>query len=134
MNANGFQRKMNELKDNLKAMIEASEQKGSGFTMQRVNHLVINQHQLNPLSASSYIQAPSKLSLRQCVINVENQDHMCFKWAVLTALHYYDVPRDREGISAYREYKKLYDWSMLEFPVYACRDHLQHALLQSSGE
>ena len=117
-----FDKLRKEITKNLENQIEEAQLKGSGFKLKNVNRLIINTLKYNPLNGgnSSYVKTPEKLINRICVINVENKnDAECFKWAVLSALHYDDVVCHRERVSKYKEYEKKYDWSMLSYPVNA---------------
>ena len=51
------------------------------------------------------------------MINPQNKDKECFKWAVITALHHEDIKQNPERISLLRPDEKQYNWKGLEFPV-----------------
>ena len=52
------------------------------------------------------------------MINPQNKDKECFKWAVIAALHHEEIKNNLEKISLLRPYKKKkYNWKKLEFPV-----------------
>ena len=51
------------------------------------------------------------------MINPQNKDEECFKWAVIEALHHEDIKHHPERISLLRSYEKQYNWKGLEFPV-----------------
>ena len=51
------------------------------------------------------------------MINPQNKDEECFKWAVIAALHHEDIKDHPERISLLRPYENQYNWKGLEFPV-----------------
>ena len=51
------------------------------------------------------------------MINPQNKDEECLKWAVIKALHHKDIKKDHQRISSVRPYESQYNWKGLEFPV-----------------
>ena len=51
------------------------------------------------------------------MINPQNKDEECFKWAVIGALHHKEIKKDHQHMSMLRRYEKQYNWEGLEFPV-----------------
>ena len=51
------------------------------------------------------------------MINPQNKDEECFKWAVIAALHHEEIKHNPERISLLKSYENQYDWKGLEFPV-----------------
>lgn len=66
---------------------ENFEKKHSGWSLKNINYIDININQFNPLRRSSYINLPFDIANKQAIINVQNYDNQCLKWAVLSALH-----------------------------------------------
>ena len=54
---------------------------------------------------------------KKAVINLQNKDKECFKWAAIAALHHEDIKQNSERISLPRPYENQYNWKGLEFPV-----------------
>ena len=70
----------------------------------------------HPLSASSYIPTPTKLSKTKAVVNVENTaDEMCFVWSVLASICPVKLNRDR--VSKYRHHTHRLNMSGIPYPV-----------------
>ena len=59
-----------------------------GFSLDKIMHLFINFHRLVLTRGSSYIGLPEWIQNKKAVINPQNKDEECFKWAVISALHY----------------------------------------------
>ena len=89
----------------------------SGFTLDKIMHLYINFHRLVLTRGSSYIELPEWLKSKKAVINLQNKDEECFKWAVIEALHHEEIKHHPERISLLRPYENQYNWKGLEFPV-----------------
>lgn len=60
---------------------------GSGLTLVSINELEVNVGKYNPLRGSTYIKCPQFIAKKRAVINIQNNDNECFKWAVLSALY-----------------------------------------------
>ena len=80
-------------------------------------HLYINFHKLALTRGGSYTELPKWLKSKREVINPQNKDEECFKWAVTGALHHEEIKKDHQRKSRLRPYEKRYNWEGLEFPV-----------------
>ena len=80
-------------------------------------HLHINFHRLALTRGSSYNELPEWIQNKKVVVNPQNKDEECFKWAVIEALHHEDIKNNPERMSLLRPYEKQYNWKGLEFPV-----------------
>ena len=63
----------------------------SGFTLDKIMHLYINFHRLALTRGGSYIELPKWIKSKKAVINPQNKDEECFKWAVIAALHHEEI-------------------------------------------
>jgi hypothetical protein len=89
--------------------------KGSGFTLACIDGLLLGVYKYTPLSGSSYIPLPSAIVNRHAVINPQNIDSQCFKWAIL-AKHVLDNSGTRVGLNYLNE-EYRYDFSALSAPT-----------------
>ena len=60
---------------------------------------------------------PKWLKSKKAVINPQNKDEECFKWAVIALLHHEEIKKDHQCISRLRPYENQHNWKGLEFPV-----------------
>lgn len=98
------------------AALERAEFCGSGYTFSRIIRLDVEVCSYRPLGGSSYIATPCAIRRKRAVINVRNgQDQMCFKWAILSALHPKNHMPDR--LDNYLEYSDELNFDGIEFPV-----------------
>ena len=101
----------------IKAQTENPKFPESGFTLDKIMHLYINFHRLVLTRGSSYNELPKWLKSKKTVINPQNKDEECFKWAVIAALHHETIKHYPERIGLLRSYENQYNWEGLEFPV-----------------
>ena len=71
----------------IKAQTENPKFPKSGFTLDKIMHLYINFHKLALTRGGSYTELPKWLKSKMAVINPQNKDKECFKWAVIGASH-----------------------------------------------
>ena len=101
----------------IKAQTENPKFPESGFTLDKIMHLHIKFHRLVLKRGSSYIKLAKWLQSKKAVINPQNKDEECFKWAVIEALHYKEIKHHPERISLLIPYENQYNWEGLQFPV-----------------
>ena len=106
-----------EMITHMMTQIENPALLNSRFRFNEVLFLDIGFHCLNLTRGSSYLQLPDWLVRIKAIINPQNNDEECFKWAVIVTLRWTDIKSHPEGISNLREFSNDYDWSGLKFPV-----------------
>lgn len=89
----------------------------SGLTFQRVNTIELYVSKFRIIKGSSYIDLPAKLQGLRCVLNPNNADNQCFKWAVLIALFNQKVKCSKEKADNYKKFEVLLNCSMLRYPM-----------------
>ena len=78
----------------IKAQTENPKFPESCFTLNKIMHLYINFQGLVLTQGSSYIELPGWIKSKKAVINPQNKDEECFKWAVIAALHHEDIKQN----------------------------------------
>ena len=101
----------------IKAQTENPKFPESGFTLDKIMHLYINFQRLALTRGCSYTELLEWLKSKKAVINPQNKDEECFKWAVIEALHHEEIKHHPERISLLWAYENQYNWKGLEFPV-----------------
>ena len=101
----------------MKTQIEDPAALNSRFRFDEALFLDVNFHRLNLTRGSSYLPLPDWLVRKKAIINPQNDDEECFKWAVITVLEWTDIKSHAECRSNLRKFANNYDWSGLEFPV-----------------
>ena len=108
---------LNEMFAHINTQIEHPALPKSGFTLDEVMFLNLDFHKLNLTRGSSYIPLPNWISSKKAIINLQNSDNECFKWAVIAALHHEDISHNYQRVSNLKIYIKNYNWGGLEFPM-----------------
>ena len=86
----------------------------SRFRFDEVLFLDVNFHWLNLTRGSSYLPLPDWIAKKKAIINPQNDDEECFKWAVITASV---IVKDPQCVSNLSNFTDNYNWSGLKFPV-----------------
>ena len=95
---------------------------GSNWVYDGIKQVYVNAYEFNPQSSKrSHHPLPSRLTHRHCVINVNNADNECFRYAILSRLacgmsavrHH---PQRAEPYNR-REIRELADFSSCRYPV-----------------
>ena len=60
---------------------------GSGWFVTSVEKIQIDKSSYDPVKGSSHIPLPEKIEDKKALINIQNKDDMCFKYAVTRALN-----------------------------------------------
>lgn len=94
-----------------KEMIEF-EVRGSGWTLTSVETVQFRYAVYQPIKGSSYIPLPDCIKSTKSVINFQNSDNLCFKYAVLSK----HIPRIWSQ-QTFLPYLNLYNFSNLTWPV-----------------
>jgi len=81
--ASNFEAIVDESFTKLLAEEETYCSRGSGFTLQSIDSLLLGVYKYTPMSGSSYIELPKSVADKRAIINPENNDQQCFKWAIL---------------------------------------------------
>ena len=89
---------------NMKFQIENQVLLNSRFVFDEVLYLDINFHQLNLTRGSSYLPLPDVIAKRKALINPQNGDEECFKWAIIAADKWMDIDYHLERVSNLREF------------------------------
>ena len=104
------------MKEKMLESLAKYQRLGSGWRLQSVEMLEIFITKFKPLNGKSYKPFPKVIVKKKAVINMENKDNQCFKWAVTRALN--PVDRDSERITKIlKTQAEKYNWNDIEFPT-----------------
>src|SRR5215469_16676156 len=101
--------------DRLQKRVEDFCQMGSGWTIESIYELSVKTARFNPIGGSSYFPTPAKIANTKGVLNIKNDDELCFLWSVLAHLH----PAKDNGciVSKYLPYRNTLNVTGLTFPL-----------------
>lgn len=91
------------------------EKKDSGWSLVKIQYLDMNVNKFNPLRGSSYIDLPLDIKNKNAVINVKNNDHECFRWAVLSGL--YKPTHNSNRYTSYLPHRNKLKFDNISFPI-----------------
>lgn len=114
-----FQR---DIVDHIMGKVEETMVEGSGFTLSKINKLIVQIYKYESLRGASFIKLPKDLEKKRSIINLKNiKDNECFKWAILSALHYNDVYNRNKNrvneVERYAIWKNELNFDGIDFPV-----------------
>ena len=72
----------NHFVDQVRGEIEAWSERGSGWVVDEILEAIINVAQYQPLKGGSYMPLPEKLKNKKAIINIQNRDDQCLRWAI----------------------------------------------------
>ena len=75
-----------EFMGRIKGEIESWSERGSGWEVERIETAYVNVAKYQPLRGGTYLPLPANLAKKKAIINVQNRDNECLKWALRAAL------------------------------------------------
>lgn len=84
-----------------------------GWTLVQILYVEVNINKFSPLKGSSYIKLPKCLEMKRSIINVKNDDHYCFAWAIVSAL----FPARKPEVALYPHFNTVLNLNGLSFPM-----------------
>ena len=103
--------------NHMKEQIENPGLMNSKFVFDEVLFMDSNFHRVNLTRGGSYLPLPEFIQRKKAVINPQNDDFECFKWAVIASLHNSDIKFNPERVSNLKKFESNYDWLDLSFPT-----------------
>ena len=88
--------------------------KGSGFSLDSIDGIILNINLHKTLGGASYLPLPEFIENKKATVNVQNNDNKCFKYSIL-AKHVNPVHAERIGCN-YTAVEHIYDFSKINFP------------------
>ena len=89
---------------------------GSNWVFEKVIRLEIHFVRWRPLRGSAWIALPPALENKKALINMKNQDEMCFKWCIARAKNMVEIHPERITPEL-RKQAEEFNWEGLQFPM-----------------
>ncbi len=105
---------LNQFIDEVKGEIEAWSQRGSGWVVDEILEAYINVARYEPLRGGSFMDLPKKLKNKKSILNIQNRDNQCLRWAIRAAL--FSPTGDMRRPSSYPTEDGL-DFTGIDFPT-----------------
>ena len=93
-----------------------NELDGSNWHIDRWRAFRFDIFKIQPLRSGSYIPTPSRYSNPKCgLINIQNDDQLCFKWC----MRYHQSPKGKhdDRTTALRKYQDSYNYDNISYPA-----------------
>jgi hypothetical protein len=87
---------------------------GSGWALESIDGMLFKFAKYDPLKGRSYIPLPRDIATKKAIINIQNEDDQCFKWAVLSQLH--QAHENPHRLSHYKRFEEDLNFEGIEFP------------------
>lgn len=101
--------------DVLVAKVDELQGEGSGWALHEIISLDVSYNKFTRFKGSSYMELPHSIKNKRAIINVENNDNQCFRWAILSKLH--PANDNKERLSKYERFKHELNFDDIDFPV-----------------
>ena len=86
---NAIDKLFNTILERIQQVIETSNERGSGFTLEYVAILYYYFQKIDIRRGESYIMSPYRIVSKKATINPKNEkDNECFKWSIIAVLNY----------------------------------------------
>jgi hypothetical protein len=108
--------KYDEATEKISKDISEYQKNGSGWTLKKIVKMIIKVTKYQIVRGAGFPELPKFITSKKTVINIKNEDDMCFKYAVTRALH----PVDKKAnivSKLLRKQTENYNWEGLTFPV-----------------
>ena len=119
-NENDDENEIEEYFDNtfeiINGKIEVWIADGSGWEVEKIELVYVNVARFQPLRGGTYLPIPTKLKNKKAVMNVQNKDNECLKWALRSALFPPPEGKNPNRPSSYPVNDGI-NWSGIVFPT-----------------
>ena len=107
---------LNQYIDQVNGDIAAWSERGSGWIMDKITDAYIEVSRYQPMRGGSYMPLPAKLKNKKAIINVQNRDNQCSRWAIRAALFPAPLGRQVSRPSSYPTEDGL-NFAGIDFPM-----------------
>ena len=106
-----------DIKNHIWSKFDQWLKNGSGYRINNVENISLFIAKYNPISGTTYIKTPSHILGKHAVINVKNNDSLCFIWSILAALKHNQLKHSYGKVSSYRKYVKFLKFDESSLPM-----------------
>ncbi|KAJ8916434.1 hypothetical protein NQ315_014647 [Exocentrus adspersus] len=88
----------------------------SGMTLHHIESLELNSNKYEFTNGgTSSVELSKDIQLKHAVVNIRNNDQFCFAYSIMSCL--YPTQRNAERISSYPDFRKVLNFTGINFPV-----------------
>ena len=85
-NEDGIKIEFDRFVERTKGEFEAWSERGSGWVIEGILEAYVNVARNEPFRGGTYFSLPEKLKNKKAIINIQNKDNQCLRWAIRAAL------------------------------------------------
>ena len=89
------------------------EEYGEGVTIKKINHINMFVTSYTPKIGSSYVELPAFITNKKAVVNIKNNDKLCFLYSVLA--HKLQVKKHAERVKQYKDKLDLLEFKSEQY-------------------
>jgi hypothetical protein len=108
-----FFKSINDIESN----IQEYTNKGSGWRVKNINKLEIKIGKYLPLYGSCFIELPSKLKYKRAIINIKNNDGMCFLYSIISTIFKPKELRRKVNVNFCKKFISKFNLNNIKFPM-----------------
>lgn len=95
--------------------VDSLQENGSGWALLEIRGMDVTYNKHSGFNANSYVPLPATIKNKHAIVNVKNEDEMCFVWAILSAL--FSATSHVDRVSNYKQYEHELNLENIKFPV-----------------
>ena len=101
--------------ENVNKKLDRYSELGSGWRLEKINTINVNIARYRPIRGSSFIPTPAGLREKKAILNVQNNDNLCFLYSILAQL--YPAENHVQRVSKYKQYLNTLKYDGIEMPI-----------------
>ena len=112
-----FNEAYTEAIESVNKKIDKFHELGSGWRLEKILEIKLNLARYQPIrGGSSFTPTPAGLKEKGAIVNVQNDDHLCFVYSVLAHLHP-AMNRNAQRVNNYKRYLNTLNYDGIEMPM-----------------
>ncbi|XP_039296247.1 uncharacterized protein LOC120355032 isoform X2 [Nilaparvata lugens] len=114
-NVNEFHKQWEEAENIINEKFDKFIQNGSGWVIDEFQRFDLNIVKYSPIHGTgSYVLTPKRIAVKRVILNIRNEDDLCFVWSVLA---YFHNNRTNNRVSDLKKLLNLININDLNFPL-----------------
>ena len=110
-----FDEVYDEAMDKINEDFETYTGEGSGWILDQIESVDLHIARYKPIRGSSYIETPVCLVKKRAIVNIQNEDMLCFLYCIIAFL--YPVTKHTERVKQYEKYLERLNYKDIEMPM-----------------
>ena len=108
---------VDDLASELEERLDHYNRRGSNWLVYNIRQFVVHTAAYSPLAASSYFKLPQWLKEKKALVNIKNNDELCYLWSILAHIHAVDGKNNPNRVSHYEPHLNELQTDGIVFPM-----------------